>query len=83
MPAERAALRPACVEYRYHQGATLHVLAAMEEVEYMEYCVQTTDLNQRLVAERFLSSMVRFAIPSGPGLGIELDEAVLKQFAVQ
>ena len=46
-----------CVLHAWSTGiikaATLQVLAAMEEAEYMEYCVQTTDLNQRLVAERF------------------------------
>jgi L-alanine-DL-glutamate epimerase-like enolase superfamily enzyme len=54
----------------------------MEEAEYMEYCVQTTDLNQRLVTERFPLLDGHVAIPSGPGLGIELDERVLKEFAV-
>jgi len=76
-----------CVLHAWSTGiikaATLHVLAAMEEAEYMEYCVQTTDLNQRLVAEKFPLVDGQVAIPEGPGLGIDLDETVLKQFAVQ
>jgi L-alanine-DL-glutamate epimerase-like enolase superfamily enzyme len=64
------------------KAATLHMLAAMEEAEYMEYCVQTTDLNQRLVADRFPLVEGEVAIPSGLGLGIELDEAALREFAV-
>jgi L-rhamnonate dehydratase len=76
-----------CVLHAWSTGiikaATLHVLAAMEEAEYMEYCVQTTDLNQRLVTERFPLIEGHVAVPNGPGLGIELDEAVLKEFAVQ
>ena len=75
-----------CVLHAWSTGiikaATLQVLAAMEEAEYMEYCVQTTDLNQRLVAERFPLKDGYVAIPNGPGLGIELDEAALKEFAV-
>lgn len=75
-----------CILHAWSTGiikaATLHVLAAMEEAEYMEYCVQTTDLNQRLVAERFPLVDGHVAIPDRPGLGIELDEAVLKEFAV-
>jgi L-alanine-DL-glutamate epimerase-like enolase superfamily enzyme len=75
-----------CVLHAWSTGiikaATLHVLAAMEEAEYMEYCVQTTDLNQRLVAEKFPLVDGCVAVPNGPGLGIELDEAVLRQFAV-
>jgi Enolase C-terminal domain-like len=55
----------------------------LEEAEYMEYCVQTTDLNQRLVAERFPLVDGHVAIPERPGLGIELDEAVLQQLAVR
>ncbi|HZT18525.1 MAG TPA: mandelate racemase/muconate lactonizing enzyme family protein [Dongiaceae bacterium] len=75
-----------CVLHAWSTGiikaATLQVLAAMEEAEYMEYCVQTTELNQRLVAERFPLVDGHVAIPTGPGLGIELDEAALKEFAV-
>jgi L-rhamnonate dehydratase len=75
-----------CVLHAWSTGiikaATLQVLAAMEEAEYMEYCVQTTDLNQRLVAERFPLKDGHVSIPTGPGLGIELDEAALKEFAV-
>jgi L-rhamnonate dehydratase len=76
-----------CVLHAWSTGiikaATLHVLAAMDEAEYMEYCVQTTDLNQKLVAEKFPLKNGEVAIPDRPGLGIELDEAVLKQYAVQ
>ncbi len=76
-----------CVLHAWSTGiikaATLHVLAAMDEAEYMEYCVQTTDLNQKLVAEKFPLKDGHVAIPDRPGLGIELDETVLKQYAVQ
>jgi len=75
-----------CVLHAWSTGiikaATLQVLAAMEEAEYMEYCVQTTDLNQRLVAERFPLVEGDVMIPTGPGLGIEIDEAALREFAV-
>ncbi len=75
-----------CVLHAWSTGiikaATLHVLAAMEEAEYMEYCVQTTDLNQRLVTQRFPLVDGEVAIPDAPGLGVELDEAVLAEFAV-
>jgi L-rhamnonate dehydratase len=76
-----------CVLHAWSTGiikaATLHVLAAMEEAEYMEYCVQTTDLNQRLVTEKFPLVDGHVAVPNAPGLGVELDEAVLQQFAVR
>jgi L-alanine-DL-glutamate epimerase-like enolase superfamily enzyme len=47
-PAPGQALRAVCLSTGI-KAATLQVLAMMEEAEYMEYCVQTTDLNQRLV----------------------------------
>jgi L-alanine-DL-glutamate epimerase-like enolase superfamily enzyme len=76
-----------CVLHAWSTGiikaATLHVLAAMEEAEYMEYCIQTTDLNQRLVAERFPLVDGKVEIPQAPGLGIELDPAALAEFAVR
>jgi L-rhamnonate dehydratase len=75
-----------CIPHAWSTGiikaATLHVLAAMEEAEYMEYCVQTTELNQHLVQERFPVSDGYVAIPMRPGLGIEIDEDALRQFTV-
>jgi L-rhamnonate dehydratase len=75
-----------CVLHAWSTGiikaATLQVLAAMEEAEYMEYCVQTTALNQRLVAEPFAVVDGHVAIPDRPGLGVEVDEAALREFAV-
>jgi L-rhamnonate dehydratase len=50
----------------------------MPEVEYFEYCVQTTELNQRLVAQTFPISDGSVAIPDAPGLGVELDEEVVR-----
>ena len=48
----------------------------------MEYCVQTTELNQRLVPERFPLVDGYVDILDAPGLGIEMDEAALKEFTV-
>jgi L-alanine-DL-glutamate epimerase-like enolase superfamily enzyme len=75
-----------CVLHAWSTGiikaATLHVLAAMEDAEYMEYCVQTTELNQRLVPERFPVVDGYVDILDGPGLGVEMDEAALREFTV-
>ena len=83
--ARRAGRR--CVLHAWSTGiikaATLHVLAAMEEAEYFEYCVQTTELNQRLVAERFPVVGRLRRDPDGPGLGIEIDEDVLEECRVK
>jgi L-rhamnonate dehydratase len=65
------------------KAASLHVLAALEHAEYFEYCVQTTELNQRLVAEKFPVTDGYVAVPQGPGLGVQIDEEVLEQCLVR
>jgi L-rhamnonate dehydratase len=75
-----------CVLHAWSTGiikaASLHVLAAMEEAEYMEYCIQTTDLNQHLVKQRFPVVQGMVMIPDQPGLGVDLDVATLREFVV-
>ncbi len=65
------------------KAASLHVLAALERAEYFEYCVQTTELNQRLVTEKFPVADGYVAVPQGPGLGVRIDEEVLAQCLVR
>lgn len=76
-----------CVLHAWSTGiikaASLHVLAAMQEAEYLEYCVQTTELNQRLVRERFPLRDGEVEVPTAPGLGIELDEEVVEECRVE
>jgi L-rhamnonate dehydratase len=76
-----------CVLHSWSTGiikaASLHVLAAMHEAEYFEDCVQTTVLNERLVAEGFAVVDGEVEIPMRPGLGIELDEDVLAACTVE
>jgi L-alanine-DL-glutamate epimerase-like enolase superfamily enzyme len=64
------------------KAATLQVLAASDEAEWFEYCVQTTTLNEHLVSEPFPLVDGCVEIPSGPGLGIELDEQRLGECLV-
>jgi L-alanine-DL-glutamate epimerase-like enolase superfamily enzyme len=76
-----------CVLHAWSTGiikaASLHVLAAMERAEFLEYCIQTTDLNQRLVTQTFPVIDGYVAVPDAPGLGVELDEDVLAEYAVR
>ena len=76
-----------CIAHAWSTGiikaATLQVLAASEEAEWFEYCVQETPLNDGLVDEDFAVRDGRVAIPSRPGLGVELDEERLSSYAVR
>jgi L-alanine-DL-glutamate epimerase-like enolase superfamily enzyme len=65
------------------KAATLHVLAAMEEAELMEYCVQGTELNKQLTVETFPVRDGFVDIPHGPGLGVTLDEDVVERCLVR
>jgi L-rhamnonate dehydratase len=71
-----------CILHAWSTGiikaATLQVLGAMEEAEYFEYCVQTTPLNEGLVAQRFPLQDGFVAVSDAPGLGIEIDEERLQ-----
>jgi L-alanine-DL-glutamate epimerase-like enolase superfamily enzyme len=77
-----------CVLHAWSTGiikaASLHVLASMQDAEYLEYCVQTTTMNERLVSTPFpLDAAGEVAIPMAPGLGVELDEAVVDECLVR
>jgi len=76
-----------CVLHAWSTGiikaASLHVLAVMPEAEYFEDCVQTTELNERLVTTRFDLIDGCVEVPRGPGLGIEIDEDVLEECRVK
>ena len=64
------------------KAASLHVLAAMPRAPFFEYCVQETALNQLLTVERFPVVDGMVAVPQAPGLGIEIDEEVVRRHAV-
>ncbi|MDX6541427.1 MAG: L-rhamnonate dehydratase [Gaiellales bacterium] len=64
------------------KAASLHVLAVIDEAEYFEYCVQTTELNQRLVRERFPVEDGFVAVPTAAGLGVTVDESVVSECLV-
>jgi L-rhamnonate dehydratase len=75
-----------CVLHAWSTGiikaASLHVLAAMAEAEYLEYCVQPSPLAERLVSTSFPVVDGYVSVPQQPGLGIEVDESVITAFRV-
>jgi L-rhamnonate dehydratase len=65
------------------KAASLHVNAVLPDATFQEYCVADTPINQTLVKERMPLDADGFvAVPTGPGLGIELDEEVLERYRV-
>lgn len=64
------------------KAASLHFLASIPRSNLFEYCVQETALNQALTKERFPLQDGYVSVPSGPGLGIEIDDDVVEEFRV-
>jgi L-rhamnonate dehydratase len=65
------------------KAASLHVNAVLPDALYQEYCVADTPINQTLVKERMpVEADGCIMVPTGPGLGVELDEDVLERYRV-
>lgn len=65
------------------KAASLHVNAVLPDGQLQEYCVADTPINQTLVKERMpVGDDGCIMVPTGPGLGIELDEDVLERYRV-
>jgi L-alanine-DL-glutamate epimerase-like enolase superfamily enzyme len=64
------------------KAASLHVIGAMPNATFLEYCVQETALNQLLTVERFPVVDGKVALPQKPGLGVEIDDEVVRRFGV-
>ncbi len=65
------------------KAASLHVNAVLPDALFQEYCVAETPINTLLTRERLpieTDGCVR--VPTGPGLGIELDGDVLDRYRV-
>jgi L-rhamnonate dehydratase len=65
------------------KAASLHVNAVLADGILQEYCIADTPINQTLVKERMpLDADGYVAVPTGPGLGIEIDEDVLERYRI-
>jgi L-alanine-DL-glutamate epimerase-like enolase superfamily enzyme len=76
-----------CVPHAWKSGiikaASLHVNAVLPDALFQEYCVAETPLNTRLTRQTFpLTSDGFVEIPTTPGIGVDLDQEVLRQYAV-
>jgi len=83
--AEAAGRRcvPHCFSTGINLAASLHWMASCGQGDLVEYCLRPSPLMRRLV--RNLPPLIdgRVPVPQGPGLGIELDEAIIAQYRVK
>jgi L-alanine-DL-glutamate epimerase-like enolase superfamily enzyme len=66
------------------KAASLHVNAVLPDGIFQEYCVAETPINTRLTVQRLpVGSDGCVAVPTAPGLGVELDEDVVEMLRVE
>jgi L-alanine-DL-glutamate epimerase-like enolase superfamily enzyme len=75
-----------CVNHSYKTGvniaASLHFVAALPNTHYFEYCVEQGALRQSLTRQTFPVVDGAISVPEEPGLGVDLDEAVVAEHRV-
>ena len=64
-------------------AASLALLASVPEAHFLEYCVEESPLRQHLTRNAIPVVDGYAAVPQGPGLGVEVDEAMVERFAVK
>jgi L-rhamnonate dehydratase len=76
----------ACVPHAWKSGiikaASLQVNAVLPDAWFQEYCVAETPLNTSLTRQTFPLQDGFVDVPTAPGLGVDLDQAVLERYAV-
>lgn len=76
-----------CVPHAWSTGivkaAAMQLIAAIPNALYLEYCLADSPLNRRLVSGGVRVEAGQAYVPDGPGLGAELDPAVIDEFLVR
>jgi L-rhamnonate dehydratase len=76
-----------CVPHAWKSGiikaASLHLNAVLPNALYQEYCVAETPINNSLTLQNFPLDEEGFvAIPMKPGLGVDLNPDIIRQFRI-
>jgi L-alanine-DL-glutamate epimerase-like enolase superfamily enzyme len=76
-----------CVNHSYKTGvniaASLHFVAALPNTHYFEYCVEQGALRKSLTKQTFSVIDGDIMVPEEPGLGVDLDEAIVAKYRVK
>jgi L-rhamnonate dehydratase len=63
-------------------AAALHVLAAMKQDSFLEFCITDSPLLNDLTVEKFdIDKEGMVCVPNKPGLGIELNDEIVEKYA--
>jgi len=75
----RVEVVPHCFSTGILVTASLHFASTLDRPTFSEYSVAGSPLASGLLAEPLAFSAGRLAVPTGPGLGIELDEELVQR----
>lgn len=73
---------PHCFSTGVLVAASLHFVSTLHRPTYSEYSVASSPLVGELLTEPFALEDGELAVPTGPGLGVELDEAMVDRMRV-
>jgi len=75
-----------CVPHAFRTGvlvaACLHLIAAIPNSAFLEFSVTDSTLRRELLAEPFQVVRGRVAVPTKPGLGVEINPEAVKKYAI-
>jgi len=75
-----------CVPHAFRTGvlvaACLHLIAAIPNSAFLEFSVTDSALRRELLVEPFRVVNGRVAVPTKPGLGIEINPETVKKYAI-
>ena len=74
---------PHCFSTGINLSASLHWMASIPDGDLVEYCLRPSPLMRKLVRNLPPLQNGRVPVPDGPGLGIELDEEIIRKFRVE
>lgn len=76
-----------CVPHAFRTGvlvaASLHLIAAVPNAPFLEFSVTESRLRKELLVAPFKVNQGRVAVPTGPGLGIEINPEAIKAYSVR
>ena len=76
-----------CVPHAFRTGvlvaASLHLIAAVPNAPFLEFSVTESALRRELLSSPFKVVQGRVAVPTGPGLGIEINLETVRAYSVQ
>jgi L-alanine-DL-glutamate epimerase-like enolase superfamily enzyme len=74
---------PHCFSTGINLTASLHWMASVPDGDFVEYCLRPSPLMRKLVKNLPPLRNGRVPVPTGAGLGIELDESVIDKYRVE